>query len=109
MMPITNLAAGQYVYTLTCTGPGGSASASATLNVNAASGKGGGGALSWWMIAWLSALTLLRFFSTRNTHLSSPNLAGHLPELLVCDADVTTVLTRHRGPIRLPASEKAFQ
>jgi uncharacterized repeat protein (TIGR03803 family) len=65
MGPLTNLAAGQYVYTLTCTGPGGSASASATLKVDAAggggSGGGGGGAFSWWMLAWLSCVAVLRF------------------------------------------------
>ncbi len=66
MMPITNLPAGQYTYTLSCTGPGGSASASTSLSVNAASG-GGGGALSWWMIVGLSALAFLRFAMTRNS------------------------------------------
>ena len=70
---VTPASTGVSSYTLTCTNASGTATATASLTVTAAEkpaaasgGKGGGGALSWWMIVWLGALTVLRLAATRN-------------------------------------------
>ena len=57
---LTNVAAGQYLYTLTCMGPAGSTTASVALKVDAPGRSGGGGIVSPLMLAILAAHLLLR-------------------------------------------------